>query len=101
MESDLKRVARLEYLKLRHSKQSEKVDAVKVLHRIQIELETHKHQVIVHYGREILKFKTYRSSLKLIIQLSLICFKVILLMKNLVNYSENNVTFCPSLHVAW
>ena len=43
MESDLKRVARLEYLKLRHSKQSEKVEAVKVLYRIQIELETYKH----------------------------------------------------------
>lgn len=38
MESDLKRVARLEYLKLRQSKQSEKVEAVKVLYRIQIAL---------------------------------------------------------------
>lgn len=41
MESDLKRVARLEYLKLRQSKQSEKVDAVKVLYRIQIEFKTY------------------------------------------------------------
>ena len=30
MEVDLKRVARLEYLKLRQSKQTEKIDAVKV-----------------------------------------------------------------------
>lgn len=30
MEVDLKRVARLEYLKLRQSKQAEKIDAVKV-----------------------------------------------------------------------
>ena len=30
MESDLKRVARLEYLKLRQSKQTEKINAVKV-----------------------------------------------------------------------
>ena len=41
MESDLKRVARLEYLKLRQSKQSEKVDAVKVLYRIQTEFKTY------------------------------------------------------------
>ena len=34
MESDLKRTARLEYLKLRQSKQSEKVEAVKVLYKI-------------------------------------------------------------------
>ena len=31
MENSLKRIARLEYLKLRQSKQLEKVDAVKVL----------------------------------------------------------------------
>lgn len=31
MENDLKRVARLEYLKLRQSKQTEKVEAVKVI----------------------------------------------------------------------
>ena len=36
MESDLKRVARLEYLKLRQSKQTEKVEAVKVLSRISV-----------------------------------------------------------------
>ena len=52
MESDLKRVARLEYLKLRQSKQSEKVDAVKVLYRIHIELKTYKHWMIVYNFRE-------------------------------------------------
>ena len=56
MELDLKRVARLEYLKLRQSKQVEKVDAVKVSFILELENVPRSSSAYARVKNEVLSF---------------------------------------------